>query len=115
MGLNGSEVYDGPPLDEARLARLLDGVADGNTPVAEALESLRSLPYEQVPDAKVDHHRELRTGHPEAIYGPGKTLDQIRDIAVALASRAATPSRSADHSPARVIRAAAICRAASVC
>ncbi len=89
VGLNGSEVYDGPPLDEARLARLLDGVADGNTPVAEALESLRSLPYEQVPDAKVDHHRELRTGHPEAIYGPGKTLDQIRDIAVALASRAA--------------------------
>jgi pyridinium-3,5-biscarboxylic acid mononucleotide synthase len=76
-------------LDEARLTRLLDGVAHGNTPVAEALESLRSLPYEQVPDAKVDHHRELRTGHPEAIYGPGKTLDQIRDIAVALASRAA--------------------------
>lgn len=93
----------GPPVDERSLARLLDEVASGRTSVDDAVESLRSLPFEQVPDAKVDHHRELRTGHPEAIYGPGKTLRQVRDIAVALAARSrgavlltrATPEQAA--------------------
>ena len=78
----------GSLVDERTLARLLDDVAAGTTPVADAVEALRSLPYEAVTDARVDHHRELRTGHPEAIYGPGKTLEQIRDIATALAARA---------------------------
>jgi NCAIR mutase (PurE)-related protein len=41
-----------------------------------------------VPDARVDHHRELRTGHPEAIYGPGKTPTQVADIARSLAAEA---------------------------
>jgi pyridinium-3,5-biscarboxylic acid mononucleotide synthase len=77
-----------PHVDERTLARLLDDVAAGTTPVADAVEALRALPYEAVADARVDHHRELRTGHPEAIYGPGKTLDQVRDIATALAARA---------------------------
>jgi pyridinium-3,5-biscarboxylic acid mononucleotide synthase len=76
-------------LDELRLARLLDDVAGGKTDVADAIEALRVLPYEQLDDAKVDHHRELRTGHPEAIYGPGKTLKQVREIAAALARSAA--------------------------
>ena len=38
----------------------------------------------EVPDATVDHDRELRTGQAEAVYGPGKTPDQVRDIAVAI-------------------------------
>ncbi len=92
-----------PRVDEHRLARLLDEVASGGTSVADAVESLRSLPFEDVPDAKVDHHRELRTGHPEAIYGPGKTPGQVRDIAGALAAEAtgavvvtrATPEQAA--------------------
>ena len=61
------------------------------------------MPYEQLVDAKVDHHRELRTGHPEAIYGPGKTLQHVRDIASSLAERSdgavlltrATPEQAA--------------------
>ena len=93
----------GPLVDERTLARLLDDVAAGTTPVADAVEALRILPYETVTDARVDHHRELRTGHPEAIYGPGKTVEQIREIAAALASRAngavlltrATPEQAA--------------------
>jgi pyridinium-3,5-biscarboxylic acid mononucleotide synthase len=93
----------GPHVDERTLARLLDDVAAGTTPVADAVEALRSLPYEALDDARVDHHRELRTGHPEAIYGPGKSLDQVRDIAVALAGRStgavlltrATPEQAA--------------------
>ena len=92
-----------PHVDERTLARLLDDVAAGTTPVADAVEALRALPYEAVADARVDHHRELRTGHPEAIYGPGKTLQQVRDIATALAARAsgavlltrATPEQAA--------------------
>ena len=59
-------------MDERTLARLLDDVAAGTTPVADAVEALRTLPYEAVTDARVDHHRELRTGHPEAIFGPGQ-------------------------------------------
>jgi pyridinium-3,5-biscarboxylic acid mononucleotide synthase len=78
----------GPPVDERRLARLLDEVATGDTSVADAAEVLRDLPFQQLDGAKVDHHRELRTGHPEAIYGPGKTLAQVCEIAVALAERA---------------------------
>ena len=77
----------GPLVDERTLARLLDDVAAGTTPVEDAVEALRILPYETVTDARVDHHRELRTGHPEAIYGPGKSLEQIREIAAALAAR----------------------------
>jgi NCAIR mutase (PurE)-related protein len=78
----------GPLVNERTLARLLDDVAAGATPVADAIESLRALPYESVTDARVDHHRELRTGQPEAIYGPGKTLEQIREIAASLAASA---------------------------
>ena len=79
----------GRPVDERHLARLLDDVAAG-TPVGPRGGGRRcaSLPFEEVPDAKVDHHRELRTGQAEAIYGPGKTPTQIRDIARALAASA---------------------------
>jgi NCAIR mutase (PurE)-related protein len=76
------------PLDEHSLTQLLDEVAAGETSVADAVESMRGLPYEDLRDAKVDHHRELRTGHPEAIYGPGKTPTQVHDIARALAAHA---------------------------
>jgi NCAIR mutase (PurE)-related protein len=77
-----------PSVDERSLARLMDDVAAGRTSAADAVESLRTLPFEEVPGAKVDHHRELRTGHPEAIYGPGKTADEVRGIALALSARA---------------------------
>ena len=93
----------GPPVDERRLARLLDEVATGETSVADAAKALLDLPFQQLDGAKVDHHRELRTGHPEAIYGPGKTLRQVREIAAALAGEAtgavlltrATPEQAA--------------------
>ncbi len=75
-------------MDERTLADLLGRVASGDVTVGRAIEDLRSLPYEDVTDAKVDHHRELRTGQAEAVYGPGKTADQVRDAAAALVSRA---------------------------
>jgi NCAIR mutase (PurE)-related protein len=82
---------------------MLDDVAAGRLSVPEAVADLRSLPFEEVPGAKIDHHRELRTGQAEAIYGPGKTASQVRDIAAALVARAggavmltrATPEQAA--------------------
>jgi pyridinium-3,5-biscarboxylic acid mononucleotide synthase len=67
---------------------MLDDVAEGRLSVSDAVDGLRSLPFEAIAGAKVDHHRELRTGQAEAIYGPGKTPAQVRDIAAALVARA---------------------------
>jgi pyridinium-3,5-biscarboxylic acid mononucleotide synthase len=76
------------PVDERTLAELLGGVAAGEVPVDRAVAELRSLPYEPIADANVDHHRELRTGQAEAVYGPGKSPEQVRDAASALARSA---------------------------
>jgi pyridinium-3,5-biscarboxylic acid mononucleotide synthase len=78
----------GPPVDERNLAELLDRVASGSTSTTEALDALRLLPGEHVGDALLDHHRELRTGEAEAVFGPGKTPRQVREIVGALAARA---------------------------
>jgi NCAIR mutase (PurE)-related protein len=75
-------------VDERAIARLLDDVAAGRTSIDDAMTGLRDLPYESVPDARVDHHRELRTGQPETVFGPGKTPTQVVDVARALAARA---------------------------
>lgn len=75
-------------MDERRLADLLDRVASGTLSVDLALEDLRDLPHEHLSDATLDHHRELRTGQAEAVFAPGKTPEQVRDGAAALAARA---------------------------
>ena len=98
----------GPPVDERRLARLLDEVAAGDTSVADAVDTLRGLPFQELTDAKVDHHRELRTGHPEAIFGPGKTLDQVRDIARALADESSGAVLLTRATPAQAAAAAEV-------
>ncbi|MEW6058574.1 MAG: nickel pincer cofactor biosynthesis protein LarB [Actinomycetota bacterium] len=74
-------------MDERTLADLLDRVASGEIAVDRAIEDLRQLPYERVPDANIDHHRELRTGQAEAVFAPGKTPMQVRDTAAALVAR----------------------------
>src|SRR5438105_14752037 len=78
----------GPPVDERNLAELLDRVASGSTSTDEALDALRRLPGEHVGDAVLDHHRELRTSEAEAVFGPGKTPRQVREIVQALVDRA---------------------------
>ena len=64
-----------------KIERILSNLNKGEITVAEALEKLRMLPYEDLHFAKLDHHRELRKGIPEAIYSPGKTDGQILEIA----------------------------------
>lgn len=55
--------------------------------MADAVDELRHLPYEEIEVARVDHHRELRDGLPEAIYGESKTPEQVLAIAKALLGR----------------------------
>lgn len=63
------------------LRSLLNAVAQGDVAPEAALDKLKYLGYEPVEDfACVDHHRALRTGFPEVIWGPGKTPDQIAQI-----------------------------------
>ena len=63
-----------------RLKDLLDQVRGGQTSPDEALEQLRDLPFEDLGFAKIDHHRALRAGMPEVIFGPGKTPGQTAEI-----------------------------------
>lgn len=74
-------------MNPRQLARLLREVKSGRLPVAEALAQLRALPFEDLGFAKVDHHRELRTGFPEVIYCAGKTPAQVVSIARRIRSR----------------------------
>jgi NCAIR mutase (PurE)-related protein len=73
-------------MDRDRLVELLDAVQRGACPVDEALERLRGLPYEDLGFARLDHHRGLRNGFPEVIFGQGKTPEQIVAIAERLAA-----------------------------
>jgi NCAIR mutase (PurE)-related protein len=67
-----------------RLRRLLEAVAGGKTSVDAAFRKMRSLPFESLGMANVDHHRSLRQGVPEVILGEGKTVAQISAIARAI-------------------------------
>ena len=76
-------------MDEQRLRSLLADVAAGDVPVEDALARLRTLPYEDLGFAKVDHHRAVRTGFPEVIFCQSKTADQVVAITQALARASA--------------------------
>jgi NCAIR mutase (PurE)-related protein len=62
------------------LLSLLQQVQSCETSVASAAERLSQVPFEDVGFAKIDHHRSLRIGMPEAIYAAGKTPDQVAEI-----------------------------------
>ncbi len=67
-------------MTEEEILTLLKKVKDGNLDIDEAVGQLKQLPFEDLGYAKVDHHREIRTGYPEVIFCPGKTIEQIRGI-----------------------------------
>jgi hypothetical protein len=68
-------------MEEKQLKELLERVSNGTMPVGKALERLRSLPFEDLGFAKVDHHRALRRGIPEVIFCGGKSAQEIVKIA----------------------------------
>jgi NCAIR mutase (PurE)-related protein len=72
------------------LRQLLEAIAQGQVSPQSAFEKLKYLEFEPIDEfAKVDHHRSLRTGFPEVIWGPGKTVEQI--VAIMQAMRDRTP------------------------
>jgi pyridinium-3,5-biscarboxylic acid mononucleotide synthase len=70
-----------------RVREVLHQVADGALDVSQALDALSFEPAESLGFATIDHHRALRQGFPEVIYGAGKSADQICDIASRIAGR----------------------------
>ena len=67
-------------MDEPGLQRLLEDVRSGAVSPDDAVHQLRRLPFADLGFAKVDHHRRLRQGLPEAVYGQGKTPEQCAAI-----------------------------------
>ena len=72
-------------MDPERIRTVLKAVERGETTADAAFENLRTLSFEDLGFAKIDHHRSLRRGFPEVIFGPGKTPAQIAAIASRLA------------------------------
>lgn len=67
-----------------RVRELLEGVQQGAVDVEAALESLARLPFIDTTHSRVDTHRALRQGLPEAVFGEGKTSEQIVEVVTAL-------------------------------
>jgi hypothetical protein len=74
-------------MNPEKIEKILSKLSKGDCSIGEALEQLRTLPYDDLKFAKLDHHRELRKGIPEAIYSPGKTDAQILEIAARTIAR----------------------------
>jgi hypothetical protein len=74
-------------MNPKKIEDVLSRLSKGECSVGEALEKLRTLPYDDLKFAKLDSHRELRKGIPEAIYSPGKTDRQILEIVARIIAR----------------------------
>ena len=74
-------------MDQEQIRQLLARVATGDLAPDQALDQLRDLPFENLGFAHVDHHRALRTGFPEVIFGQGKTREQVLAIAERIAEQ----------------------------
>jgi pyridinium-3,5-biscarboxylic acid mononucleotide synthase len=71
-------------MTEDQIRKILNLHKSGALSEADALERLRSLPFENLGFANVDHHRSLRQGFPEVIFGSGKTIEQVAKIVEAM-------------------------------
>jgi len=71
-------------MTETDLLQLLDEVRSGALAPRKAVERLKLLPFEDLDFAKVDHHRALRQGFAEVVFGKGKTAKQVAEIVTAL-------------------------------
>ena len=74
-------------MDSKTLKKLFDDVRRGKLSSDEAVQKLRHFPFEDLGFANVDHHRTLRVGMPEVIFGPGKTPEHLAEIFSRLAKR----------------------------
>jgi pyridinium-3,5-biscarboxylic acid mononucleotide synthase len=93
-------------VDEAAVRRLIEEIRSGATTADEAVAQLQRLPFVDVDGALVDHHRALRQGMPEAVYGPGKTAEQCVRIVDELLSHGVGPvllTRASDEQAKAVL------------
>lgn len=67
-------------MNQEYLKKMLGSVQQGGLSIDDALQQLRQLPFQDIGCAQVDHHRQLRQGMPEMIFGEGKTDEQIKSI-----------------------------------
>ena len=67
-------------MDPKQIENLLRDVKADEVSIEDAIAKLRSLPFEDLGFAKIDHHRHVRCGFPEVIYCPGKDIAHIVDI-----------------------------------
>jgi hypothetical protein len=77
-------------MNEDQLRALLEDVRSGTADVDAAVRRMKHMPYEDLGFAKVDHHRALRHGMPEVVFGLGKTPGQVVAIAAKLLERGAS-------------------------
>src|SRR6202021_4189260 len=78
-------------MDGSSPRALIEEVASGACTPDEAVRQLRRLPYSDLGFARVDHHRDLRLGIPEAVYGPGKTPEHCAAVVEELLSETDGP------------------------
>ena len=67
-------------LSPDEITKMLRQVRQGKLSVEDAVERLRTLPYEDLGYAKIDHHRSLRQGFPEVVFARGKAPEQVEGI-----------------------------------
>lgn len=109
-------------MDPARIRRLLNRFRKGDIGVEEVLAVLSVLPYEDIGEAKIDHHRPLRRGVPEIIFGEGKSAEQVIRIAgrmraagsTVIASRLSAEALAAIHERLPLARIHEVARLAVV-
>lgn len=95
-------------MDEAALQQVLEAVRSGDLHPDDALATLRRLPFADLGFARVDHHRALRQGLPEAVYGPGKAPEHAAAIVRELLAAGASPvllTRADDEQAAATLAA----------
>ena len=80
-------------MDKDSIRRLLEQVKQGDLDVADALDRLKVMPYDDIGFAKLDTHRDLRRGFPEVIFCLGKTIPQVVQIfqSLSVTERRITP------------------------
>jgi NCAIR mutase (PurE)-related protein len=92
-------------MTEEQIKALLEQISSGTKSVDDAMDVLRDLPYEDLGHTKVDHHRTLRNGFPEVIYGAGKTPDQVAEIFAAMMQRGNVLVTRASNDAAQAVQA----------
>ena len=95
-------------VDEATVLRLLEQVRSGELHPDDAAATLRRLPYADLGFARVDHHRAMRQGLPEAVYGPGKAPEHAAAIVAELLDGGASPVLLTRSSEAQAASALAV-------